>query len=193
LCVCTRSREGSTTHALAARLAFFLTNSSPDAELRQLATAGRLHQPAVLRAQTERLLSGPKARQFTDAFLDYWLDLRRIVATAPDSNLYPDYDLDDLLSESALEESQLFFAELLRANLPARNLVASDFAMLNERLALHYGLPPVAGVAVRRVTLPPDSVRGGVLTQAAVLKVTANGTTTSPVVRGAWMMERVVG
>jgi hypothetical protein len=180
-------------HALAARLAFFLTNSSPDDELRRLAAAGKLHQPAVLRAQTERLLAGPKARQFTDAFLDYWLDLRRIVATAPDSNLYPDYYLDDLLSESALEESQLFFAELLRADLPARHLVASDFAMLNERLAVHYGLPSVEGVAVRRVPLPPDSVRGGVLTQAAVLKVTANGTTTSPVVRGAWMMERVLG
>lgn len=180
-------------HALAARLAFFLTNSSPDDELRRLAAAGKLHQSSILRAQTERLLAGPKSRQFTDAFLDYWLDLRRIVATAPDSNLYPDYYLDDLLSESALEESQLFFAELLHADLPARHLVASDFAMLNERLAVHYGLPPVAGVAVRRVPLPADSVRGGVLTQAAVLKVTANGTTTSPVVRGAWMMERVVG
>src|SRR5206468_2711460 len=72
-------------------------------------------------------------------------------------------------------------------------LVSSDFAMLNEKLAAHYGLPPIEGVALRKVTLPPDSVRGGLLTQAAVLKVTANGTTTSPVLRGAWIMERILG
>jgi hypothetical protein len=128
-----------------------------------------------------------------DAFLDYWLDLRRIVATAPDSGLYSDYYLDDLLTESALEETQRFFAELLRSDLPARNLIASDFVMVNERLAAHYGLPPVSGVALRRTPLPKDSPRGGLLTQAAVLKVTANGTTTSPVLRGAWIMERVLG
>ena len=180
-------------HALAARLAFFLWNSSPDDELRSLASHGKLRRPEILRAQTDRLLNDPKARRFTDAFLDYWLDLRKIVATAPDSSLYPDYYLDDLLTDSALEETQLFFAELLRGDLPARNVVASDFAMLNERLALHYGLPPVEGVAVRRVALPADSPRGGLMTQASVLKVTANGTTTSPVLRGAWIMDRVLG
>src|SRR5262249_56239919 len=93
-----------------------------------------------------RLLDAPGAPWFVAAFLDYWLDLRKIVATAPDSLIYPDYYLDDLLTESALEETQLFFAELLRADLPARNVVASDFAMLNERLAAHYGLPPLAAV-----------------------------------------------
>jgi hypothetical protein len=180
-------------HAVASRLALFLANSAPDAELRALADQGRLRDPAVLRAQTERLLAAPGARRFNDAFLDYWLDLRRIVATAPDEFLYSDYYLDDLLAESALEETQAFFAELLRGDLPARNLVASDFAMLNERLARHYGLPPFEGVRLRRVALPPDSVRGGLLTQAAVLKVTANGTTTSPVLRGAWIMERLLG
>lgn len=146
-----------------------------------------------MRAQTERLLANPKSRRFVDAFLDYWLDLRRILATAPDSGLYPDYYLDDLLTESALEETQLFFAELLRGDLPARNIASSDFAMLNERLAAHYGLPPVPGVALRRTALPKDSPRGGLMTQAAVLKVTANGTTTSPVLRGAWIMERILG
>ncbi|MSU49236.1 MAG: DUF1592 domain-containing protein [Opitutus sp.] len=180
-------------HALASRLAFFLTNSAPDDELRALATGGKLRDPAALRAQTDRLLNGPRSRRFVEAFLDYWLDLRRIVATAPDEGLYPDYYLDDLLSESALLETQAFFAELLRGDLPARNLVASDFAMLNEKLAAHYGLPPVEGVALRKVALPPDSVRGGLMTQASVLKVTANGTTTSPVLRGAWIMERILG
>ncbi|MFM1769982.1 MAG: hypothetical protein RJA22_2511 [Verrucomicrobiota bacterium] len=179
--------------ALAARLSFFLWNTAPDDELRRLAIRGALGRPEILRAQTDRLLADPRARRFVDGFLDYWLDLRRLNATSPDAVLYPDYYLDDLLVESALAETQLFFAELLRDDLPVRHLVASDFAMLNERLSRHYGLPPVTGVALRRTPLPSDSVRGGLLTQAAVLKVTANGTTTSPVLRGAWVMERILG
>lgn len=180
-------------YALASRLAFFLGNSAPDDELLAVAASGKLHEPAELRAQTERLLNHPRSRRFVEAFLDYWLDLRKLVATAPDSALYPDYYLDDLLTESAREETLRFFGELLHGDMPARNLVAADFAMLNERLAAHYGLPPVEGVAIRRVSLPADSQRGGLLTQASVLKVTANGTTTSPVVRGAWIMERILG
>jgi hypothetical protein len=178
---------------LASRLAFFIWNSPPDLELRRRAAEHQLHQPEVLREQTERMLSDPKSRRFIEAFLDYWLDLRKITATAPDANLYSDYYLDDLLTESALEEPRLFFSELLQEDLPARNIVASDFAMLNERLAAHYGLPSVQGVALRRTALPPSSVRGGLMTQAAILKVTANGTTTSPVLRGAWIMERILG
>ncbi len=180
-------------HAVASRLAFFLWNTAPDAELRAAADRGDLRRPEVLRAQTERLLASPRSRQFTDAFLDYWLDLRKAQATSPDSALYNDYYLDDALVEASVEETQLFFAELLRADLPARNLIHSDFTMLNERLAAHYGLPPVEGARLRRVSLPAGSVRGGLLTQASVLKVTANGTTTSPVLRGAWIMERILG
>jgi hypothetical protein len=180
-------------HALANRLAFFLWNSPPDAELRQLADRRRLRDPGVLHAQAERLLDDPKSRRFIEAFLDYWLDLRHITATAPDAELYSDYYLDDLLTESMAEEPRAFMAELLRSDLPARNIVASDFAMLNERLADHYALPPVGGVALRKTNLPSGSVRGGFLTQAALLKVTANGTTTSPVLRGAWVMERILG
>ena len=180
-------------YALASRLSFLLANTSPDGELRARASGGELHRPDVLRAQTERLLKDPTSRQFVDAFLDYWLDLRRMLATAPDETLYNDYYLDDLLTESALFETRAFFTELLAGDWPARNLVASDFAMLNGKLADHYGLPAVEGVALRRVPLPADSVRGGLLTQAAVLKVTANGTTTSPVLRGSWIMERIVG
>jgi hypothetical protein len=192
--VCLEEKPGRLNdHALASRLSFFLWNSAPDDELRTVAARGQLRRPEVLRAQTERLLAHPRSRQFVDAFLDYWLDLRRMLATAPDANLYGDYYLDDLLTESAQAETQLFFAELLQKNLPARNLVASDFAMLNERLAAHYELPAVQGVALRRTPLPKESPRGGLMTQAAVLKVTANGTTTSPVLRGAWVMERILG
>lgn len=192
--ICLTEKPGRLNdHAIASRLSFFLWNSPPDDELRRCADRKQLHEPEVLRSQTERLLTDPRSRRFVDAFLDYWLDLRNIIATAPDGTLYPDYYLDDLLEESALEETRLFFAELLHQNLPARHLVASDFAMLNERLADHYGLPPVQGVALRRVPLSKESVRGGLLTQAAILKVTANGTTTSPVLRGAWVMERILG
>jgi hypothetical protein len=180
-------------YELASRLAFFLWNSAPDEELRRCAEKRELRKPDMLRAQTERMLNDPKSRRFVEAFLDYWLDLRKIVATSPDANLYSDYYLDDLLEESALEETRLFFTELLREDLPARNIVSSDFAMLNERLAAHYGLPCVQGVALRRMALPKDSMRGGLMTQTAVLKVTANGTTTSPVLRGAWIMERILG
>jgi hypothetical protein len=180
-------------YEIASRLAFFLWNSPPDDELRRCAEKHELQKTDVLRAQTERMLADAKSRRFVEAFLDYWLDLRKIVATAPDGNLYSDYYLDDLLEESALEETRRFFTELLSEDLPARNIVSSDFAMLNERLAAHYGLSCVQGVALRRVPLPKDCVRGGLMTQAAVLKVTANGTTTSPVVRGAWIMERILG
>ena len=179
--------------ALASRLSFFLWNSPPDAELRRCAEKKQLTKPDILRAQAERLLNDPRSSRFTEAFLDYWLELRRIFATAPDEQLYSDYYLDDLLTESALAETRAFFTELLRGDLPARNLVQSDFAMLNERLADHYDLPPVQGIALRRTPLPADSVRGGLLTQASILKVTANGTTTSPVLRGAWIMERILG
>jgi hypothetical protein len=179
--------------ALAERLSFFLWNSAPDTELRRLAAEGKLRQPAVLRAQVDRLLDDPRSRRFVDAFLDYWLELRKAGVTNPDENLYPDYYLDDHLAESCVDESRAFFAELLRGDLPARHVIAADFVFVNERLATLYGLPGVTGAAFRKVSLPKDSVRGGFLTQASVLKVTANGTTTSPVVRGAWIMERLLG
>ena len=180
-------------HALAARLAYFLWNSPPDAELRALAAAGTLHDPKTLRAQTERLLADPRSARFVDTFTDYWLDLRKSGANDPDNLLYPDYYLDDHLVESARDESHATFAELIRGNLPVRNIVDADFVFVNERLATLYQLPPVAGAKLQKVALPKDSVRGGFMTQAAVLKVTANGTTTSPVTRGAWIMERVLG
>ena len=179
--------------ALASRLSYFLWNTAPDDALRAAAANATLHRTRTLRAQTERMLDDPRSRRFVDAFLAYWLQLRKLSVNSPDPDMYPDYYLDDLLTESAQDETQAFFAELVRGDLPARNIVDSDFAMLNERLAVHYGVPGVEGVALRRVPLPSGCVRGGLMTQASVLKVTANGTTTSPVLRGAWIMERILG
>ena len=180
-------------YALATRLALFLWNSIPDDTLRALADRGELTRPDVLRAQAERMLDDPKARRFVEAFTDYWLDLRKIDDTSPSTTIYNDYELDDPLKLAAVEETRLFFAELLRADLPARNIIDSDFTFLNERLAEHYGIAGVSGVRFRKVKLPADSLRGGVMTQASVLKVTANGTTTSPVLRGHWITERILG
>ena len=180
-------------YALATRLALFLWNSPPDDTLRTLAAQGKLREPGVLRIETERLLADPKAHRFQEAFLDYWIDLRKMEDSTPSTTLYNDYYLDDALAEAALLETQLFFAEMLHRDLPARTVVDSDFTYLNERLAVHYGIPGVQGVAMRRVTLPSDSPRGGLMTQASVLKITANGTTTSPVLRGKWIMERILG
>ena len=180
-------------YALATRLALFLWNSTPDETLRARAHAGALHRPDGLRAETDRMLDDPKARRFVDAFTDYWLDLRKVDDTSPSSTLYNDYELDDPLKQAAIEETRLFVAELVRADLPAASVVDSDFTFLNERLAAHYGIPGVAGANLRRVTLPLGSVRGGLMTQASILKVTANGTTTSPVLRGHWITERILG
>jgi uncharacterized protein DUF1592/uncharacterized protein DUF1588/uncharacterized protein DUF1585/uncharacterized protein DUF1587/uncharacterized protein DUF1595 len=180
-------------YALATRLALFLWNSVPDGKLLARAARGELNRPAVLRAETGRMLADPKSRRFVDAFLDYWIDLRKMEDSTPSASLYNDYYLDDALTEAALAESQLFFAEMLRRDLPVRNVVDSNFTFLNERLAVHYGIADVKGVAMRRVDLPHDSPRGGFMTQASVLKVTANGTTTSPVLRGKWITERILG
>jgi hypothetical protein len=180
-------------YALATRLSLFLWNSIPDDELRARAARGELSRPAILRAETERMLADPKSSRFIDAFLDYWIDLRKIEDSTPSAALYNDYYLDDALTEAAVAESELFFEEMLRRDLPVRNVVDSSFTFLNERLAAHYGVAGVQGVAMRRVDLPPDSPRGGFMTQTSVLKITANGTTTSPVLRGKWIMERILG
>jgi hypothetical protein len=180
-------------HSLATRLALFLWNSEPDQALRARAARGELSKPDVLRAEAERMLADPKSHRFVDAFLDYWLEIRRIDETTPSTTLYNDYYLDDSLTEAALMETRMFFTDMLKNNLPARNVVDSEFTYLNDRLANHYGIKGVDGVEMRRVSLPADTVRGGFMTQASVLKVTANGTTTSPVLRGKWIMERIVG
>jgi hypothetical protein len=156
-----------------------------------LAEKKKLGDPAALRAQVERMLKSPKAATFTENFVGQWLGLRDIDFTEPSHILYPEFD--HMLKVSMVKEAELFFAELLKDDLSLANFVASDFSMLNGRLAKHYGISGVDGYAFRKVKLPPESHRGGVLTMAGVLKVTANGTSTSPVMRGAWVLDRILG
>ncbi len=177
--------------ALASRLSYFLWSTMPDQELLTLAEKGKLSQSDTLRTQVERMLKHPKAAAFTENFVGQWLGLREIDATEPSHLLYSEFD--HMLKVSMIRETELFFTEVLKDDLSLTNFVASDFTMLNARLGKHYGIPGLDGFAFRKVTLPPGSHRGGVLTMASVLKVTANGTTTSPVTRGVWVNERILG
>jgi hypothetical protein len=177
--------------ALASRLSYFLWSSMPDDELLDLAEQNKLGNAATLHAQVERMLEDRKAAAFTENFTGQWLAMRDLDFTEPSARLYPEFD--DMLRASMLREVQLFFDELLKNDLSIVNFLSSDFTMLNGRLAKHYGIPGVEGWEFQRVKLPPDSHRGGLLTMAGVLKVTANGTSTSPVTRGAWVLDRILG
>lgn len=178
-------------HALACRLSYFFWASRPDEQLSRLADAGKLNDPKVLHSEVERLLKDPKSQRFVEDFLGQWLKLRQIAANDPDKKLYPEFS--PYLQDSMIAETRAYFRELIDMNLDAGHVVRSDFAMINEKLAKHYGIPGVTGSQIRRVELPKDCPRGGFLTQAAVLKVTANGTTTSPVPRGAFVMSKILG
>jgi hypothetical protein len=178
--------------ALACRLSYFLWSTMPDDELLTMAEHKKLSQPEVLRQQVERMLQDPKAATLATNFCGQWLNLRDIEATIPHSGRYPEFD--KMLQVSMVKEAELFFTELLKNDLSLTNVVASDFSMLNGRLAQLYGIPGVEGLwEFRKTPLPADSHRGGALTMAAVLKVTADGTNTSPVKRGAWVLERILG
>jgi len=180
-----------TSYSLASRLSFWLWNSQPDDALTGLAASGKLRDAKVLAAQVERMLKDAKAQRFIDDFLGQWLKLRSIAANDPDKKLYPEFN--PYMQDSMVAETRANFRELIEKNYDASHLVKSDFAMLNEKLAVLYGIPGVSGPKIRRVKLPDGCARGGFLTQAAVLKVTANGTTTSPVPRGAFVLARLLG
>jgi mono/diheme cytochrome c family protein len=179
-------------YALANRLAYFLWNSMPDDQLTALAKAGKLTEPAMLKAETDRMLASPKARRFVHDFLDQWLELRDFDATSPDRKLYPEYTphLEDAIRREPAE----FFGHVLGSNLPVSTLVHTGINLVNQRLAEHYGITGVEGVKFRRRDVDANKVpRGGFLTMAATMKVTANGTTTTPVKRGAWVNKRILG
>jgi copper chaperone CopZ len=178
-------------YALACRLSYFLWNSMPDEQLATHAATGRLREPKILHSEVERLLQHPRSKRFVDDFLGQWLKLYQIAATDPDRKLYPEFN--PYLQDSMVAETRAFFRELLDKDLDTSHLMKSDFVMINQKLATHYGIPDVTGTKMRRVPLPEDCPRGGVLTQASILKITANGTTTSPVPRGAFVIGRLLG
>jgi hypothetical protein len=186
-------RSQSDQFAVAERLSHFLTESRPDGGLREAASRSLLGSPDALRAETLRLINSPYFERFVENFTNYWLSLRHVRRDDPDIRIFPEYRFDEYLVESMERESREFFTLLVRENLPATSLVKSDFLLANDRLAQHYQLPPLAGSELRKVPVPEGSPYGGILTQGAVLKVSANGSSTSPVIRGAWVAERLLG
>jgi hypothetical protein len=177
--------------ALASRLSYFLWCGPPDDELLRLAERKQLSQPNVLKRQIARMVADPRVNRFVNDFVGQWLSVDQVGEMQPDTRLYPEYDA--FLERSMREETQRFFREVLVNNLSIDKFIDSDFAMLNDRLAKHYSISGVDGGEIRRVKLPADSHRGGLLTHASILMVTSNGTTTSPVVRGVWMLENILG
>lgn len=179
--------------ALASRLSYFLWKSTPDFRLRKLAQEGTLSKPAVLRAETERLLASRKSRRFLKSFTDQWLDLRDINATQPDPRRFRDFD--QILQNSMVAETRRFIEEMILKDLSVTNLLKSDFAFLNTRLQRHYklnSLPVEPGRGLQKVTLK-SAHRSGILTQGSILKITADGSVTSPILRGVWINERILG
>lgn len=176
---------------LACRLSYFLWSTMPDDTLLELAAKRQLGAPDNLHAQVERMLNDPRAHAFTESFTGQWLKLRDVFATTPEMSLYRDYD--DMLGQSMVRETQLFYEEMLKRDRSLLEFIHCDWSILNERLAQHYGIGGVKGHSFRKVDLPANSHRGGVLTQASVLKVTANGLATSPVLRGAFVLDRILG
>ncbi|HYG76261.1 MAG TPA: DUF1592 domain-containing protein [Planctomycetota bacterium] len=177
-------------YAIASRLSQFLWSSLPDEALFEAAAKGELSKPDVLRAHTERMLNDPKSARLTENFTGQWLDLRKFHAMKPDDAYF---EYDDTLAWSMPLETTRFFEEVLRKDLPVTNFFHSEWTFLNSRLGKHYGIPGCEGLELRKVTLPPNSHRGGVITHASVLKLTTNATYTSPVKRGAWVLERIIG
>ncbi len=178
-------------YELANRLSYMLWNSMPDHELLKLAENKRLLEECVLLQQVERMLRDPRGANFVRDFAAEWLDLRLIDFTEPDRRLYPSFDI--IVQQAMIEETQRCLQEMLDENRSVTELIDSDYTYLNSRLARFYGIKDVEGDAIRRVLLKPEDHRGGLVTQGAILKVTANGTTTSPVIRGVWIGERLMG
>ncbi len=178
-------------HAIATRLSYLLWNRPPDRELLELADAGRLDEPTAIRGQVERLLQHRHGREFVVDLAAQWLDLSLIDFTEPDRKLYPGFDA--IVQQSMLDETHRYLQTMLDNDLGVELLIDSDFTFLNSRLARYYRIGSVQGDAVQKVRLEADDHRGGLITHGSILKVTANGTTTSPVIRGVWLSERLLG
>ena len=176
---------------LASRLSFFLWSSLPDDELLDAAAAGKLRDPAVLRAQARRMLADPRAATLTTNFASQWLHLRNLDAVRPDARLFPDFD--DNLRQGFRRETELLFRSILDEDRSVVDLLTADYTFANERVARHYGFPGIYGDHFRRVDLPEGSPRAGLLGHGSILTVTSYATRTSPVLRGKWILENLLG
>ena len=176
---------------LASRLSFFLWSSIPDEQLLGVAVAGTLHEPAVLEAQVRRMLADSRSRALVTNFASQWLHLRNLDSITPDMRLFPDFD--DNLRQAFREETELFFESILREDRSVLDLLRANYTFVNERLAKHYGIPHVYGSRFRRVALDEHSWRGGLLRQGSILTVTSYATRTSPVLRGKFVLDNLLG
>lgn len=177
-------------HEVATRLSYFLWSTTPDERLTHLADSGQLKEPHVLEAQVRRLLDAPQSSEFVDHFTDQWLDLSGIDRVAVNPQYYPKFD--NALKTSMREETQAFFAEILRHDISALNLLDSSFLMLNAPMAKHYGFDGPRGGAFERFEIPDDSFRGGLLTHASVLLLNSTGEDSHPIRRGVWVRSRLL-
>jgi len=175
---------------LASRLSFFLWSSIPDDELRNLAATGRLKDPAVLEAQVRRMLRHPRASALVDNFASQWLSLRGLQASGPNPDLFPEFD--ENLRDAFRRETELFVGSQLQDDHSIADLLSADYTFVNERLARHYGIPNVYGSHFRRVQLT-DPARYGLLGKGSILTVTSYGNRTSPVLRGHWLLDNILG
>jgi hypothetical protein len=176
---------------LASRLSFFLWSSIPDDELLDLAIAGKLARPAVLEAQVRRMLADPRSHAMVSSFADQWLRLRNLASMTPDMRLFPDFD--ENLRQAFRTETELFFDSVMREVRSVLDLLRANYSFVNERLAKHYGIPNVYGSRFRRVTFDEGAARGGLLRQGSILTVTSYATRTSPVIRGKWVLDNLLG
>ena len=176
---------------LASRVSFFLWSSIPDDELLDTAIRGELHRPKALEKQVRRMLADSRSKNLVNNFVEQWLYLRNLDSLTPDLRLFPDFD--DNLRQAFREETELFVESVLREDRGVLELLKADYTFLNERLAKHYGIPNVYGSRFRRVALRKDDRRGGLLRQGSILTVTSYATRTSPVIRGKWVLENILG
>jgi hypothetical protein len=176
---------------LASRLSFFLWSSIPDEELLDIASRGKLKEPAVLEKQVRRMLADRRSEALVTNFADQWLYLRNLESAHPDPRLFPDFD--ENLRQALRRETELFFESILREDRNVLDLLRAKYTFLNERLAKHYGIPNVYGSHFRRVDLGDGATRGGLLSQGSILTVTSYATRTSPVIRGKWILTNILG
>ena len=176
---------------LASRLSFFLWSSIPDDELLDAALRGDLGKPALLEQQVRRLLADQRSEALVTNFASQWLHLRNLAAITPDMRRFPDFD--DNLRQAFRQETELFFESIVREDRSVLDLLDADYTFVNERLAKHYGIPNVYGSRFRRISLDDDSKRGGLLRHGSILTVTSYPTRTSPVIRGKWVLDNLLG